>query len=243
MRSASRPSASPRLFPRLPRALAVLLLAPFIGAPAERLPTSDALRAAGWSKGGWSGIEPARFDALPDGGLRVTALAQASFVWRGVEQQGACLSWRWRVDEGPPPTPLDRRGGDDRALAITVGFDGWPAESGFMQRTKHALAQVAAGDHRLPRSMLAYVWGGTGREARPFTNPYAHGLGEVYVLRPADTSPGRWYEEKVELARDWSRAFRGATAPPVMEIMVGTDVDDTNSRLDARIERIRLGPC
>ncbi|MFM8679919.1 MAG: DUF3047 domain-containing protein [Alphaproteobacteria bacterium] len=228
---------------RLRRALAVLLLAPFIGAPAERLPTPDALRDAGWTKGGWSGIEPATFEALPEGGLRLTAQAQASFVWRPVDKGGECLSWRWRVDAGPPPTPLDRRGGDDRAIAITVGFDGWPAEAGFVQRTKHALAQALAGDHRLPRSMLVYVWGGTGREARPFTSPYAHGLAEVFVLRAADAGNGRWFEEKVELARDWKAAFRGVAAPVAMEIMVGTDVDDTRARLDARIERIRLGPC
>jgi hypothetical protein len=228
---------------RLRRALAVLLLAPFIGAPAERLPTSDALRDAGWTKGGWSGIEPATFEALPEGGLRLTAQAQASFVWRPVDKGGECLSWRWRVDAGPPPTPLDRRGGDDRAIAITVGFDGWPTEAGFVQRTKHALAQALAGDHRLPRSMLVYVWGGTGREARPFTNPYAHGLAEVFVLRTADAEKGRWFEEKVELARDWKMAFRGATAPSAMEIMVGTDVDDTRARLAARIDRIRLGAC
>ena len=82
-------------------------------------PSPDALRDAGWTKGGWSGIEPATFEALPEGGLRLTAQAQASFVWRPVDKGGECLSWRWRVDAGPPPTPLDRRGGDDRAIAIT----------------------------------------------------------------------------------------------------------------------------
>ena len=45
--------------PPLARALLVLLLAPLLGAPAERLPTPDPLRAAGWQKGGWPGIKPA----------------------------------------------------------------------------------------------------------------------------------------------------------------------------------------
>jgi hypothetical protein len=112
-----------------------------------------------------------------------------------------------------------------------------------MQRTKHALAQVVAGDHRLPRSMLVYVWGGTGHETRPFSSPYMHGLGEVYVLRPADAEKGRWFEEKVEVARDWRAAFRGRAVPPVLELVVGTDVDDTRSRLDARIEGLRFAPC
>ena len=228
---------------RLARVLLLVLAAPLLGAPAERLPTPDALSDAGWTKGAWSGIEPAVFEPLPDDGLRITAKGQGSFVWRAIDGGGDCLSWRWRVDAGPPPTPLDRRGGDDRAIMITVGFDGWPPEAGFVQRTKHAVAQVVAGEHRLPRSMLVYVWGGTGREARPFTSPYMHGFGEVFVLRPAQTETGRWFSEQVELSRDWRAAFRGTQVPPVLEIAIGTDVDDTGAQLDARIDQIRFGPC
>ena len=228
---------------RIAKALAVLLAAPLLAAPAERLPTSEALRAAGWTKGAWSGIEAAQFDALPDGGLRLTGEGQGSFVWRAVDPAHDSLYWRWRGDAGPPAPPRGRRGGGDPARALPIGFDGWPPESGFMQRTKHALAQVVAGDHRLPRSMLVYVWGGTGHETRPFSSPYMHGLGEVYVLRPADAEKGRWFEEKVEVARDWRAAFRGRAVPPVLELVVGTDVDDTRSRLDARIEGLRFAPC
>ena len=47
--------------PPLARALLVLLLAPLLGAQAERLPTPDPLRAAGWQMGGWRGIKPAQF--------------------------------------------------------------------------------------------------------------------------------------------------------------------------------------
>jgi hypothetical protein len=228
---------------RLARVVALLMAAAFLAAPAERLPTPDALRDAGWAKGAWSGIEPARFEALPDGGLRIVAAGQGSFVWRAADPGGHCLSWRWRVDAGPPPTPLDRRGGDDRAIALTVGFDGWPPDAGFLQRTKHALAQAVAGDHRLPRSMIVYVWGGTGEESRPFASLYMHGLGQVFVLRPATTEGGRWFEEKIDVARDWRLAFRGGPVPPVLEINVGTDVDDTGARLDARIDQIRLAAC
>lgn len=229
--------------PPIIRALLVLLLAPFLGAPAESLPTPDPLRAAGWQKGGWSGIGPAQFEALPDGGLRITGVGQASFVWRSVTQTDACLYWRWRVDQGPPPTPLDRKGGDDRAIALTVGFDGWSPEAGLLQRAQHGLAQAMAGDHRLPRSMLSYTWGGTGQEPRPFAHPYMLGFGQVFVVRPASAPRQQWVEEKIDLSRDWRAAFKAATVPPVLEIMLGTDVDDTKARLDARIERIRFAPC
>jgi hypothetical protein len=126
---------------------------------------------------------------------------------------------------------------------VTIGFDGWPPDAGFFQKTQYAMAQAMAGDHRLPRSMIAYVWGGTGQEARPFVNPYMNGLGKVHVLRPASTEAGRWFAEKIDLAKDWRAAFHGATAPPVLEVMIGTDVEDTGARLDARIERIRFSAC
>jgi hypothetical protein len=229
--------------PPLARALLVLLLAPLLGAPAERLPTPDPLRAAGWQKGGWSGLKPATFEALPEGGLRITGMGQASFVWRSVTTADACLYWRWRVDQGPPPTPLDRKGGDDRAIALTVGFDGWPTEANFFQKAQHSMAQALAGDHRLPRSMISYTWGGTGQEPRPFTSPYMAGLGKVYVLRAANAPRQQWFDEKVNLSRDWRSAFKGTAVPSVLEIMIGTDVDDTKARLDARVDSIRFAPC
>jgi hypothetical protein len=68
------------------------------------------------------------------------------------------------------------------------------------------------------------------------------GLGMVRVLRPAGTPTGRWFEERVDLAADWRAAF-GGEPPPLQELVIGTDVDDTGSRLDARVEEIRFGPC
>ena len=147
------------------------------------------------------------------------------------------------MDQGPPATPLDRKGGDDRAIALTVGFDGWPPDAGFFQKAQFTMAQALAGTHRLPRSMISYTWGGTGQEPRPFTSPYMAGLGKVYVLRAANAPRQQWFDEKIDLGRDWRAAFKGAAVPPVLEIMVGTDVDDTNARLDARIEHIRFAPC
>ncbi|HYF06070.1 MAG TPA: DUF3047 domain-containing protein [Acetobacteraceae bacterium] len=228
---------------RRPAIPLLVALAPLLGGAASRIETPSALSAAGWAKGQWHGIAPARFEPTPNGGLHILGQAQGSFVWRSVAGTAACLSWRWRVDQGPPPTPLDRRGGDDRAIAVAVGFDGWPPGVTAWQRAQHAMAQTIAGDHRLPRSVLIYVWGGTGREPAPFPSPYLAGIGQVRVLRPADAPRGEWREERVDLAADWRAAFGGSAPPPLLEIVVGTDVDDTRSRVDARIEAIRFGAC
>jgi hypothetical protein len=201
-----------------------------------------ALEAAGWRHVEWPGIPPARFRPLPGGGVAVQGDGQGSFVWRPMRGAPACLRWRWRVDAGPPPTDLTRATGDDRALTVAIGFADWPANVTLWQRTRHAAAQTAAGSHPLPKSTLLYVWGGTGREPALFPSPHMAGLGMVQVLRTADAPRGQWFEEQVNLAAGWRAAF-GAEPPPLQEIVISTDTDDTRSRLEARVEDIRLGPC
>lgn len=233
---------------------ALLLLVALSAKPGGAQPTPSPSGAspapAAWRHAEWPGVAPAWFSALPDGGdgVAVRGEAQASFVWRPSLGAPGCLSWRWRVDEGPPATDLTRRGGDDRALSVAVGFDGWPAGASAWQRARHGIAQARAGDSRLlPRSVLMYVWGGTGREPPLFISPYLGGFTAVRVLRPADAPRGRWFSERVDLAADWRAAFGdavGGGAPPrVQEIALGTDVDDTASRVDAAVEAPVPGPC
>lgn len=198
--------------------------------------------ASGWEAGGWSGIAVPRFEVSPQGGITVSGQGQGGFLWRWERRPAECLAWRWRVDEGPPPTRLDRRGGDDRALSVSIGFAGWPPQASAWQRTQHRLAQAHSGGRHLPRAALQFVWGGTGEEPRGFESPYMAGLGRVFVLRPAIAPRGVWHEEHVDLGALWRETF-GGIAPPVEKIAVTSDVDDTGSRLLARIEDIRFAPC
>ena len=195
-----------------------------------------------WQEGGWSGIPRARVTATGGDAVTVSSRGQGGFVWRFERRPAECLSWRWRVDEGPPPTRLDRRGGDDRALSISIGFAGWPTNAGAWQRTQHALAQASAGGKHLPRSALVFVWGGTGEEARGFDSPYMAGLGRVFVMRAAQAPRGVWQEERVNLPDLWRSTF-GGQAPPVEKLAVSVDSDDTGSRVEARVEAIRFFPC
>lgn len=221
------------------RRIAALLVA-FLTAGAA----APAAHAApeGWHEGAWPGIRPARIEVARDGAIVVSARGEGSFVWRRESHPAECLSWRWRVDEAPPPTRLDRRGGDDRALSITIGFAGWPPQASVWQRTQHSLARSQAGGRNLPRAALVFVWGGTGEEAPGFESPYMAGLGRVFVLRHAGAPRGVWLEERVNLGALWREAF-GGYPPPVEKIFIGADSDDTRSRIEARVEGIRFGPC
>lgn len=222
------------------RALAACLIGlPLVPAAAEGI----AAAMGDWSQATWRGIPPAHWEPLPGGGLRVVARdGQGSFLWRRTRGTATCLTWRWRVDAGPGPARLDRRGSDDRALGLYVGFDGWPPRVSPQQRAAHIAAQGLAGSRQVPRSVLAYAWGGTGEEPRPFVSPHMAGLGSVRVLRTAAAERGAWLEERVNLEADWRASF-GAPPPPVIEIAVGSHTENSRARVDARIEDIRLVPC
>lgn len=228
--------------------LAVLLLAPLLGGAASPSTTPPDLEATGWRKAEWHGIRPAEFVATPSGGVRIRGQGQGSLIARPMTGAPACLAWRWRVDAGPPPTNLARRGGDDRAIAISIGFNGFGPDAGFALRAQHAVAQASAGQRSLPRSVLSYVWGGTGREAADnpsgfFPSPWTAGITQIRVQRPADAPRGQWVEERVDLGADWRAAFGGQEVPPMLEIVISMDVEDTGARVDAQVENIRLVPC
>lgn len=229
-------------------AFALLVAAPFLGGAATPVHTPPDLEAAGWRKVEWTGIRPAEFTATQTGGVRIRAQGQGSFVARPLQGQAGCLAWRWRVDAGPPPTDLTRRGGDDRAIGISIGFAGFGPQAGFAIRTQHAVAQASAGQVRLPRSALTYVWGGTGREgqAQPggfFSSPWTSGIAQIKVMRAADAPRGQWVEERVDLGADWRTAFGNGDVPPMLELVVSTDVEDTGARVEAQVENIRFVPC
>lgn len=217
--------------------LGSLLVAP---SPA-RAQADAALLSQGWVHTPYDGIRPARFRPSGDG-IFVAGEGAGSFIYRRVDGVPGCLSWRWRVDLGPPPTDLTRRGGDDRAVSVAVGFAGWSPRATVWQRTQHAVAQARAGDKALPRSVLIYAWGGTGQEPLHFYSPWMPGLGRVRILRPASAPRGRWFEEQVDLRADWRDAF-GGEAPALMELAIGTDADDTRSHVEAVIERFRFTAC
>lgn len=233
---------------RLPPVIGAILLAPLLGGAASPGQTTPELEALGWRKVEWHGIRPADFTATASGGVRIRAQGQGSFVARTLQGPPACLAWRWRVDAGPPATDLTRRGGDDRAISISVGFSGFGPQAGFALRAQHAVAQASAGQVTLPRSALSYVWGGTGREGHGqphgfFSSPWTGGITKIRVVRPTEAPRGQWVEERVDLTADWRAAFGGQDVPPLLELVISTDVEDSGARVDAQVENIRLVPC
>lgn len=156
---------------------------------------------------------------------------------------GTCLTWRWRVDSGPPPTDLTSRGEDDRAIALWVGFRAEAEAMTLAQRYAFGMIRFLSPVSDPPGFILAYTWGGTAPTERweGMPQPFLGQIVRQRVLRANSYGRG-WIQETVPLAEDFRRAF-GVPATPLMQIAVFADGDNTLSRTDVAVEGMRLTRC
>ncbi|MCP1335945.1 DUF3047 domain-containing protein [Futiania mangrovi] len=235
------------------RTLCAILAASFLlGAPrpgaAEGVrwcaPVAPDLAAAGWETLTFDGKRPNRFAGTPEGTLEVAGDGTVSFLFAPVPADAGAnaqvLRWSWRAEAAAPPTDLAAKGGDDRTLALYVAFAWDPGAATFGEMLRRPLVEMLQGPDA-PGRILAYTWGGTQPRGARFESPYAAGSSEVVVLRTASAETGRWHSEEVAPQADYVRAF-GGSAPPVTQIAVVSDSDDTGSEVRAAVKDVCLGP-
>jgi hypothetical protein len=199
---------------------------------AEEMAFGPDLQTASWAVVSFPGLPTASFRAVGDRGLEVTADAAVGLLWRAVSsgsRHARVARWRWRVDEGVPPTDLTKRGADDRALGVYFIF-GISADAG-----KGALSALGSPSV----STLVYVFGGDRARGEIVPSPHMGPRGKFVILRPADTRKGVWLEERIEIAKDYARAF-GRPPPLLIAVAIFTDSDDTRTRNRARLEALAI---
>ena len=82
------------------------------------------------------------------------------------------------------------------------------------ERLKRPLVEALAGEDA-PGRVLAYVFGGKQRR-EVVASPHL-GSGFMRVLQPANSPVGQWFEERVDLAKDYRQAF-GENAPDPVQL-------------------------
>jgi hypothetical protein len=140
-------------------------------------------------------------------------------------------NWSWNVTESVPATDLSRKGGDDRNIAVY-----------FVFVPQAVAAELASADIRalLGRPdvrVLQYVYGGNNAVGSVLPSPYGTaGTGVTIPLRQAGTGA---FNERVDLAADYTRAFGGAPGA-LIGLAVSGDSDDTKSRIAATVSGLTL---
>ena len=212
--------------------LLVLASLDAFAAPAVTIPGGPDLKAAGWRELEVSGKKANRFVGQPDGSIEVISASSVSRLYRTLQVDLKAtpeLAWQWRVDEAVPPTDLTRKGEDDTALTIYVGFPWDPERASFTERLKRPLVEALAGENA-PGRVLAYVFGGKQPRGEVVASPHLGSAGFMRVLRPADSPTGEWFEERVDLAKDYRQGFGEDPSNPVQLSSARVPPPTTTSR-------------
>ena len=175
---------------------------------------------------------PAAFTALGEDGLRIEADQAVAFLYKEIAaEQNKRLAWRWRVDKAIAPAPLERVGQDDRPLAIHVWFPPPAEERSFFDRLGSLFGYPSIG------RVMTYVWGGTQARGTVLAHPHFE-EGQMIVLRGPEARTETWYEETIDIAADYRRAF-GEAAPERLYIAISADTDDRGGSSSAILDRFR----
>ena len=216
-----------------------ILTALFMACAAAGVATAAELRfgpdltAAGWTVVAYPRIRPATFRAQGSATLDIATDASAGMLWRRIDSSlhGARRAgWRWRADEGVKPADLTRRGADDRILGVYFIF-GRDRDSGSAAMRMLSSSSVTA---------LVYVFGGDKPRGTIIPSPHMNERGKFVVLRAGDAAKRTWYDESVDLAADYARAF-GRSGPLLIGVAIASDSDDTRGRNRARISNFIVG--
>ena len=207
-----------------------LLIAATAMAATRAVPIAQDLTAIGWKVLAFDSIPETHFTGTADGVLEVRSNRSSSVLYRAVDdgpKMPGGLSWSWQVVDALPTTDLSKTDGDDRVLALHIGF----AEDTLLSRLKGVMSPFAQG------RVLTYVWGGA-REAS-FPHPHLPETGFMIIRRTAEAPSDTWFQENVDLAADFKRAF-GETPPPIAFIGISGDADDLASMSFGKIKDIQF---
>ena len=221
--------------PRVATCLAAALIAVLAPRPGGAIVAPE-LQAEGWRELPNPNKKENVFRAGADGAIEVVSKDSVSTLYTPVDvdiEERPVLTWRWRVDEAAPATDLSVKGADDCSLAVYVGFPFQPEQASFFDRLKRPLVESWVGEDA-PGRVLRYVFCGGHQQGEVVESPYLGSAGTIEVLRPADSATGQWFEERVDLAADYRKAF-GEEPPDPTQVAIQADTDNTGSTSRASI--------
>ena len=126
------------------------------------------------------------------------------------------------------------RGSDDRAVAVHFWFDTGDRSSTLFGRVAQLFGYPKVSH------AITYVWGGVRGAGSVLRNPYFPN-GAIIILRDRSALPGRWYDERRDLAADLRQAFGDTVGVQHLRyVALSGDTDDTSTRSLARVSDLLL---
>lgn len=162
-----------------------------------------------------------------DGNRYLEASSTRSCSGKGVRlafavSRCADVRWRWRISSTIESADLRRRAADDAAAKLIVLFQG-PSRW-----------------NPLDNRMLVYVWDHSAAVGTVLPNAWMPERARMLVLRSGTDPVGGWVEERVDLARDFTRAFPGESPGEVQGLAFMADTDDTGTQATAGFDDLEV---
>jgi len=182
--------------------------------PLDRLPS-------GWRhRNFWTRSPMTMAFAVKEGvpNMRFETHDSASMLFRHVDIDLAAyqmLAWRWYI-EVPIRSPLDERtrDGDDHPARLFLRF------------------ATDRGENRA----MEVIW---GNRLKPGDYKYIGGFPH-FVADAGDDRVGRWFDEKIDLARVYAKIWKDAASAHLLDIAVFCDSDDTHTASVSYFDYVRL---
>ena len=166
-----------------------------------------------------------RLDIRSDDSVSFVVKILPERLWRAKTAR-----WKWAVDLSVPPTDLSQRGGDDRNITIIFLFMPEQVIRSMKTAAPRKLLMNKA------TKIISVVWGGVHPRGAVIDDPFAEGRGKIIALRPGGTGS---HAESFHIASGHAAVF-GSTAGALVAIAVGSDSDDTDSKVRASVTGLRL---
>ncbi|MCI0427893.1 MAG: DUF3047 domain-containing protein [Nitrospiraceae bacterium] len=132
------------------------------------------------------------------------------------------VSWRWRISDTIAAGDLTRKEGDNAAAKLYVVFH---ASSFRNPLDKRIL--VYPWDHRVPVGTI-------------YPNAWLRDKERMVILKSGTAKAGRWVNEQVHLANDFTRVFPGEEPGEVEAVAFLADTDNTRSRVTVGFDDLTI---
>ena len=147
------------------------------------------------------------------------------------------VRWRWKIRNVYRKGNAGEKSGDDYPIRVYVIFKYDPAVASFGTKLKYGIAKAIYGEYP-PHSSLNYIWESRTHDKNIIISPFAS-ESKMLVLESGDENAGKWIEEKIDIIKDYKKAF-GEDPPSIAGLAIMNDSDNTGESSISHIDYIEV---
>jgi hypothetical protein len=148
-----------------------------------------------------------------------------------------CVRWRWKVENIYSGGDARIKKGDDYAMRVYIFFLQEPSQENLFEKARNTALKFFYGAYP-PHSTLNYIWANREHAEPVLTNTYTS-RSKLIPLRAGRTGVGVWHVEKVNIVKDYLKAF-GSRPPTKAGVAIMNDSDNTGEHSVSYLDYIEV---